>query len=125
MTILSRMGEFPEAVLGLAFSLACALLLGFVCLKFLVGLVTRDNVTDDPRRVRVVLWLGGRHRSASATSSLPADDGSSRAAGVTYLLPAAAAPNRFNRAAESFDSPRGRVVELSEPVRSGAAKSGR
>ena len=30
-------------VLGLAFSLGCALLLGFVCLRFLVGLMTRQQ----------------------------------------------------------------------------------
>src|SRR5271166_4556886 len=124
MTILNRMGEFPEAVLGLAFSLACALLLAFVCLKFLVSLVTRDNVTDAPRRVRVVVWVGRRDRAASA-AGLPADDGSGHADGLSYLLPAAAPPNRFARAAESVGALRERVVKLSQPVRSRAAQSGR
>ena len=52
------------AALGLALSLVLALLLAFVCLKFLVGLVTREqyNVTDDPRRVRAIVWDGGRDR---------------------------------------------------------------
>ena len=41
-------------------SVALALLLAFVCLKFLVGLVTREqyNVTDAPRHVRAIR-LGG------------------------------------------------------------------
>ena len=36
-------------VLGLAFSFGCALLLAFACLRFLLGLMTRQqyNVTDD------------------------------------------------------------------------------
>ena len=33
MTFLSVLGDFTEAVLGLAFSFGCALLLGFVCLR--------------------------------------------------------------------------------------------
>jgi hypothetical protein len=54
MTFLSALGEFLEAVLGLAVSLGCALLLAFLCLRFLVGLMTRQQfrVTDDPSHVR-------------------------------------------------------------------------
>ncbi len=37
MTFLSAFGEFPEMVLGLAFSLGCALLLGFLCLRLSGG----------------------------------------------------------------------------------------
>ncbi len=46
------------AAFGLGCGLGLALLLGFVCLKFLVGLVTREqyNVTDAPRRVRAIVW---------------------------------------------------------------------
>ena len=43
MTFLSALGEFPEMVLGLAFSLGCALLLAFVCLRSLLGLMTRQQ----------------------------------------------------------------------------------
>lgn len=43
MTLLSALGEFPEAVLGLTFGLGCALALGFLCLRILVGLMTRQQ----------------------------------------------------------------------------------
>ena len=53
MTFLSALGEFAEAVLGLAVSLGCALLLAFACLRFLMGLMTRRqyNVADDSSHV--------------------------------------------------------------------------
>ena len=54
MAFLSALGEFAEAVLGLAVSLGCALLLAFACLRFLMGLMTRQqyNVTHDSSHVR-------------------------------------------------------------------------
>ena len=54
MMFLGVLGDFTEAVLGLAFSFGCALLLAFVCLRFLLGLMTRQqynvphNVINDP-----------------------------------------------------------------------------
>ena len=88
MTFLNAFGELPELVLGLAFSLACALLLGFVCLKFLVGLMTRQqyNVTidpdlkhdrslnNDPSHVSSILWLGAAVGSSNspAAPTIPA-----------------------------------------------------
>ncbi len=49
MTAMTLAGDFPAAALGLIFSLGCALLLAFVVLRFVIGLVTREqyNVTDD------------------------------------------------------------------------------
>jgi hypothetical protein len=54
MAFLSALGEFAEAVLGLAVSLGCAVLLAFACLHFLMGLMTRQqcNVTDNSSHVR-------------------------------------------------------------------------
>ena len=80
------------AALGFACGLMLALLLAFICLKFLTGLVTREqyNVTDAPRRVRAIVWTGGARPSERST-----DAGGSRATGVPYLLPAAAPRNRF------------------------------
>jgi hypothetical protein len=43
MTFLTALGGFPEMVLGLAFSLGCALLLAFVCLRSLLGFMARQQ----------------------------------------------------------------------------------
>ena len=122
MTILRVMGEFPEAVLGLAFSLGCALLIAFACLKFLIGLMTREqyNVTDAPRRVRAVVWAPDN----GAPESSPTDPAGSDTTGGPYLLPAAAPRNRFTRSGESVAAAGGRVVELPQPVRSRNAEGG-
>ena len=71
MTILYGMGEFPEAIFGLAVGFACALLIAFACLKVLVGLVTREqyNVTDASRRVRVIFWTARGRRAEGAAAS--------------------------------------------------------
>ena len=137
MTFLNAFGELPELVLGLAFSLACALLLGFVCLKFLVGLMTRQqyNVTIDPDRnndpshVSSILWLGaavGSSNSPAAPtiSAATEHDGDSDAAGGPYLLPAAAPRNRFARSAKPDAASGGRVVELPQPVAGRIAQVG-
>ena len=123
MTILNRMDEFPEAVLGLAFSLACALLLAFVCLKFLVGLLTREqyNVIDAPRRVRAIVWDGVGDRATNRGGG----HGDGGATGVPYLLPAAAPRNRFARAAKSIGAAARGMVKLSQPVRSRITEGGR
>ena len=119
MTILYRMGDFPEAVLGLAFSLACALLIAFACLKLLVGLVTREqyNVTDAPRRFRPLFWTAAWARG-DARRERATDAANRGATGGTYLLPAAAPDNLFARSSEPVDTSGDRMVDLSEPVRS-------
>jgi hypothetical protein len=123
MTILNGMGEFPEAVLGLAFSLGFALLLGYGCLKFLVGLLTREqyNVTDAPRRIRTIVWTPDER-----AAERPADGPSSGTVGGQDILPAAAPSNRFARSlSESVDASGGTMVELSEPARGRTAEGGR
>src|ERR1700685_2515425 len=101
------------AALGLAFSLALGLLLAFVCLKFLVGLVTREqyNVTDAPRRVRAIVWNGDGRAGARSVGL-----GDGGATGVPCRLPAAAPPNRFARAAKPVGAAGGRMVKLPYPV---------
>ena len=49
MTFLTALGGFPEMVLGLAFSLGCALLLAFVCLRSSAGLHGTPTVSCAPR----------------------------------------------------------------------------
>jgi hypothetical protein len=129
MTFLSALGEFPEMVLGLAFSFGCALLLAFICLRFLLGLMTRQqvgltqdavsqdhNVISDSSRVRSILWFGAavagpKHGSAGADHGSELGSGSV-ATGGPYLLPAAAPRPRFTRIAEPDAAPASRVVEL-------------
>ena len=114
------------AALGLACSLALALLLAFLCLKFLVSLVTREqyNVTDAPRRVRAIVWSGDGNRPADASGAANSDTGGG-ATSIPYRLPAAAPPNRFARASKSVDAAGGGVVNISQPVRSRTAEGGR
>src|SRR5258708_2384654 len=98
MTIFQGMGEFPEAVLGLAFSLGFALLLAFGCLKFLMGLLTREqyNVTDASPRVSAIVWAPDNGTPERSTGR--AHGGST---GGTDLVPAAAPSNRFARTANT------------------------
>jgi len=143
MTFLNAFGDLPEMVLGLAFSLACALLLGFVCLKFLVGLMTRQqyNVTidpdlkhdrslnNDPSHVSSILWLGAAVGSSNspAAPTIPAateHDGDSDSTGGPYLVPAAAPRNRFARSAKPDAASGSRVVELPQPVAGRIAQVG-
>jgi hypothetical protein len=133
MMFLSVLGDFTEAVLGLAFSFGCALVLAFLCLRFLVGLMTRQqyNVTDDrnlnndPSHVRSILWLG-----AAVGRSTPGPDAGtgaelgSGATGGPYVLPAATPLNRFARIAKPDDAPGGRVVELPHFVAGRIAQGG-
>lgn len=59
MTLLTALGELPEAVLGLTFGMGCALGLGFLCLRVLVGFVTRDgNGLTDPTHSGSIVLLG-------------------------------------------------------------------
>ena len=142
MTFLTALGEFPEMVLGLASSLGCALLLGFVCLRFLVGLMTRQqlqaanghngmtgqNAIDDAGQVSSILRLGAAmgvtDNSSTVTVRSSDDDGRSNSIGGPYLIPAAAARQRFARSAESECFVSRRVVELPQPVAGSVAQSG-
>src|ERR1700685_2332690 len=105
MTFLAALGEFPEMVLGLALSLGCAFLLGFVCLHFLLGLMTRQQaavtpdhnvVVDDPGHARSLLLLGAAV-GVAGNASAAVGGGTT---GGPYLLPAATPNNRFARASE-------------------------
>jgi len=140
MTFLSALGEFPEMVLALAFSFGCALLLGFVCLRFLLGLMSRQqysvghdhNGIDDPSRLRSILWLGpavaGTSPAVAGTSGSSVaradDDGGSSAIGGPYLLPAAAPLSRFARDSKLDIASSARVVELPQAVAGRIAQSG-
>ena len=121
MRALTLLGEFPQVALALTFSFGCALVLAFICLRMVVGLVTREqyNVTDEPRRVRAIVLLD----SASLRSSAAVG----RSGGATdgpYLLPAAAPHNRFSRIPKSDAAGAGRVVQLPRRAGGRAAESG-
>ena len=134
MTFLSALGEFPEMVLGLAFSLGCALLLGFVCLKLLVGLITRQqynvtidpNLTNDPSHVRSILWLGAAVAGTGGSPAAGPDNaGGSSAAGSPYLVPVAAAREHFARDSKLSIKSSARLVELPQAVAGRVAQGGR
>ena len=139
MTYLGGVGDFTEAVLGLAFSFGCALLMAYGCLRFLVGLMTRQqyNVTvepnpsndlqlaNDPSHVRSILWLGAAVGSSSPgqdTGTEPDRDGGTT--GGPYVLPAAAPRNRFARMAKSESITTSRVVKLPRFARERVAQGG-
>lgn len=128
MMFLGVLGDFTEAVLGLAFSFGCALLLAFVCLRFLLGLMTRQqynvphNVINDPSHSRSILWLG---TAVAGTDSGTEHDGRSGATGGPYIVPAAAPSNRFARDAKPDAVTGGRVVELPHFVAGRVAQGGR
>lgn len=120
MTTLTFLGDFPQVALAIAFSLGCALLAAFIFLRVVVGLVTREqyNVTDAPRRIRVLVWMGHGNQSDSV------DQRGSRAARQPYLLPAAAAPNRFARIPKSGDAGPVRCIQFPERIGGGISKGG-
>jgi hypothetical protein len=129
MTLLSALGGLPEMVLGLAFSLGCALLLGFASLRLVLSLMTRGhNGMDDPSHVGSIIWLG----AAVAGTNGPAaggDRGSDHGPGSgptsgPYVLPAAASFNRFTRNAEPDSVTVRRVVELPQVVAGRIAQGG-
>jgi hypothetical protein len=145
MTLLSALGEFPEMILGLAFSFGCALLLAFVCLKFLVSLMTRQqyNVTiyrdltnvpnlandlnqnNDPSHTRSILWLGAAVAGSADNRTDPgSNDGGDSATGGPHLLPAAAPLNRFARDSKLNITSSTRVVELPQFVAERVAQGG-
>src|SRR5581483_11853667 len=118
MSFLSAFGEFPEMLLGLASGFGFALLLGFLSLRLLLGLMTRQQVNaagehneiNDSGGLRSLIW-----RNAAVGKSTAPDLGSGTSSGGAvsgpYLLPAEA-PNRFARLAESGGPSSARVVEL-------------
>ncbi len=149
MTYLGGVGDFTEAVLGLAFSFGCALLMAYGCLRFLVGLMTRQqyNVTvepnlsnglnlgtddlatedlaNDPSHVRSILWLGTAVGSSSPgqdAGTEPGRDGGTT--GGPYVLPAAAPRNRFTRMAKSESITTSRMVKLPRFARERVAQGG-
>jgi len=121
MTSMTLAGDFPVAALGLICSLGCALVLAFVALRFVIGLVTREqyNVTDDTRRVRAIVWLGDRGNRTSTESR-----GSRGATGGPYLLAAAAPPNRFARISKPVTPDVRRFVQLRQGSGGGTAQIG-
>jgi len=94
MTFPTFLGEFPQVALALTFSLGCALVMAFLCLRLVVRLVTREqyNVTDEPRRIRAIVVAAPALSGGGAI-----DAGRGGATSGPYLLPAAAPRNRFAR----------------------------
>ena len=121
MTTMSLAGDFPVAALGLICSISCALVIAFVALRFVIGLVTREqyNVTDDSRRVRAIVWMGHRGNRRGAEPS-----GSRGAAGRPYLLAAAAPPNRFARIAKPVIHDPRRFIHLRQSSGGATAQIG-
>src|SRR5690242_17562251 len=121
MNDLNFASEFPQVALALIFSMAAALLAAFLCLRFIVRLVTREqyNVTDAPRRVRALVWI-----DRSGAGAGPADDRSGSATGLPYFLPAAAPRNRFTRNPKSGAIDAAGLIELSQRARGRAAQIG-
>jgi len=125
MMFLSALGEFPEMLLGLAFSLGCALLLGFLCLWVLMNLMTHHvahdhNVINDANGIGSLLNLNA---AVGVSDFGPSGAESGGATGGPYLIPAASPFNRFARDTESDAIPAGRVVELPLPVAGRIAQS--
>ena len=121
MTFVSALGELPEMVLGLAFSFGCALLLGFISLRLLLGLMTRQqynlthghhglhNGINDPSHSRSLLLLS---TAVAGTNTGTDIDGNSSTTGSPCLVPAAAPLNSVARDAKSDAGPGARVVEI-------------
>jgi hypothetical protein len=146
MMFLAVLGDFTEAALGLFFGFGCALLLGFVCLRFLVGLMTRQqynviedrnpsddhnpsddrNLSNDPSDVRSILWLDTAvGRSTPGPNAATGAGFGGGATGGPYILPATAPHNRFAGVEKSDVAPSGRMVELPQLVSGRIAQGGR
>ena len=120
MNFLTFLGNFPQVAFFLALSFACALVLAFVLLRFVVKLVTREqyNVTDEPRRIRAIVLAAPALSGGGAS-----DAGRGGATGGPYLLPAAAPRNRFARLPKSDAASTARVIQLSRRAGAGVAQS--
>ena len=118
MMFLSALGDFPEMLLGLLFSLGCALLLGFVCLRLFMNLMTHHAARDhngisDPGGVDSLLMLNAAVGVSNGGPNGEPDAGSgSGATGVPYRVPAASPHNRFDRDPELGAVTASRVVEI-------------
>jgi hypothetical protein len=122
MTFLSALGDLPEMLLGLAFSLGCALFLGFLCLRFVMNLMTqhaaRDhNGSSDRPQVDSLLMLnaavGVSNPGPGGEPGGKPGGGSGRGTtGIPYRVPAASPVNRFDREPELSAATASRVVEI-------------
>jgi hypothetical protein len=121
MTNITFLGGFPQVGLALILSLGGALIVAFAALRLVIGLVTREqyNVTDDPRRVRALVWMG--HRGDRPTTD---PTGSRDATGGPYLLAAAAPRNRFARNTPRDSGRARRFVQFPQRSGGGDAQSG-
>ncbi len=121
MSIFTFLGNFPQVAIMLALSFACALVLAFALLQFVVKVITREqyNVTDEPRRIRAIVMVGPALSGGGAI-----DAGRGGATSGPYLLPAAAPRNRFARLPKPDAASTARVVQLSQWTGAGAAQSG-
>ncbi len=120
MNFFTFLGNFPQVALMLALSFACALVLAFALLRFVVKLITREqyNVTDEPRRIRAIVVAAPALSGGGAI-----DAGRGGATSGPYLLPAAAPRNRFARLPKSDTASTARVIQLSQRAGAGAAQS--
>lgn len=137
MTFLGALGDLPEMLLGLAFSLGCALFLGFICLRLLMRLMTHhaardNNGISDPGQVDSLLMLnaavglsngGPGARPASGSDARSGIDSGS-ATGGAYRIPAASPNNRFDRDPELSAVTASRVVEIPLAPAGRVAQSG-
>ncbi len=121
MSFFTFFGNFPQVAFALALSFACALVLAFALLQFVVKLVTREqyNVTDEPRRIRAIVLAGPALSGAGAN-----DAGRSGATSGPYLLPAAAPRNRLARLSKPDTASAARVIQLSQLAGAGTAQNG-
>ena len=113
MNALTLLGGFPQVALALALAFAFALAIGFVLLRLILGLVTREqyNVTDAPQSTPVLVVSDGARANPGS-----AGRGSGGATGGPCLLPAAAPRNRFIRAPKYFIVARRPVLEFPQRV---------
>ena len=127
--VLSALGDFTEAALGLAFSLGCALLLAFLCLRTLVGLMTRQQFCGPDNmelmlRARFALFFG------SALLLARSPDAGIDSSGAAAQLAARTSSLLPRRATVSLELqnltllPSGGVVELPQPVAGRIAQGG-
>lgn len=135
MSFLSAFGALPEMVLGLAFSFGCALVMAFVCLRILVGVMTRPqhpvthNGNDDPSHSRSIAWLssavgrsnGGPGAEIAGIQQSEPDRRDTN--GGPHLVPAAPAVHGFSGIPEPDHASTHRLVEFPVPVGGGVGQS--
>src|SRR5260370_30344892 len=121
MSFFTFLGSFPQVAFILTLSFACALVLAFVLLRFIVKLITREqyNVTDEPRRIRAIVMAAPALSGGGAI-----DAGRSGATSGPYLLPAAAPRNRFARLPKPDAAATAGIIQLSQRAGAGTAQGG-